>query len=294
MSTIDRLTTTNGTQPWYPLEVVLSIWISMITSSKIQVVDADTFNTYKGPKQNPWIMVPWTEAQLRDTLSAWEGLVEAIESRISSLESDTDLSHGLVDESILSSSDHLHNSFISAFLTRARKPRFKHIAPALSIPSSETFTFFQPFNLLYSSPEDNEESLPPLILFQLPGNTPQTPVNPNEPPFYYPHNILPLPCGLYILPSTSSGHSNPFSDTCKLLLPFSLKNSFFSLYQPSYRFFSEQYAARLEHVFDSWRWMIEDGDWTVDENGVVGSVELWREAEGKEMGCKFQVQAERW
>ncbi|RFU23977.1 hypothetical protein B7463_g12361, partial [Scytalidium lignicola] len=84
MSIMDSFITTNGRQSWYPLETILSIWISMIHSSKFQAVSPEIHASFSGSMAGakPWIIVPFSQKQLSDTLSAWDQYVEMIESRL--------------------------------------------------------------------------------------------------------------------------------------------------------------------------------------------------------------------
>jgi hypothetical protein len=46
---------------------------------------------------------------------------------------------------------------------------------------------------------------------------------------------------------------------------------------------------RLALVFDNWRKMIEDGRWQVDSNGVMGSIEKFKEADTPESWQLYQI-----
>jgi hypothetical protein len=88
------------------------------------------------------------------------------------------------------------------------------------------------------------------------------------------------------------------ADGCKLLLPFPINSRAFSkfgdekgiddvrkndgLYQPGESLIIRDDKLRLELLFKNWTSMIENGHWEVDENGVVGGIEKFREADTEE------------
>ncbi|KAH8807189.1 hypothetical protein F5884DRAFT_788728 [Xylogone sp. PMI_703] len=330
MSIMDSLVTINGRQSWHPLETILSIWISMIHPSKFQAVPPETHATFSGAGAglHPWIIVPFSHQQLSDTLSAWDQYIKIIESRLPSSPAQT--SATLVEESVLDSLNIPHKSFAYQFLSQARKPSFKYVAPGLSIHSSSAaFVESQPlqsnFQALPPVTEiDSSNSipeLPPILIFHGAGTTPshrEPTLGENTSPFQYPYDVSPLPTGLYLNPTFST--SNPFHDTVTLLLPYSLGSagfartsdnellgqkresrgidnnggSYFELYQPGYRFFAEQYGVRLVSIIENWAQMVEEGDWVVGEDGILGDIEEWRSADTEEDSWKFVIGVDRW
>ncbi|RFU26977.1 hypothetical protein B7463_g9371, partial [Scytalidium lignicola] len=328
MSILDGIITTNGRQSWYPLETILSIWISMIHSSKFQALPPETHTSFSGSGgTKPWVVVPFSQQQLLHTLSAWDQYIQMIEARIPSSAAET--SAILIEGSILDSLNIPHNSFAYQFLTQAKRPSFKFIAPGLSIPpNSMSFVTSQPLRASFQIQTPAQDTdmntstpeLPPILVFYGNGTTPPPPdgnPNGNTPPFSYPYDTIPLPTGLYLNPTFST--SNPFHDTVSLLLPFFLGTasfvrtsdnellgqkresrginnnggSFSELYQPGYRFFAEGYGVRLILVIESWAQMIEEGDWVVGEEGVLGGMKEWRKADTEEHSWKFMIGVDR-
>ena len=58
-------------------------------------------------------------------------------------------------------------------------------------------------------------------------------------------------------------------------------NTFADLYGPGYLPFEDApgRGPRLSPLLENWRERVESGDWQVDENGVKGNMDLWREAD---------------
>lgn len=73
---------------WQRLETVLTTWIEMIERRKVAVVHKDlgivterTLGVYFD-RQKPWGWAPWTKADLKDALEAWNDCISAINSRL--------------------------------------------------------------------------------------------------------------------------------------------------------------------------------------------------------------------
>jgi hypothetical protein len=56
MSIFDSFTTQNGRQQWRPLEVVLSNWLDMVQTNKVEAVGPEIEMPNK--KFDPWILPP--------------------------------------------------------------------------------------------------------------------------------------------------------------------------------------------------------------------------------------------
>jgi hypothetical protein len=89
------------------------------------------------------------------------------------------------------------------------------------------------------------------------------------------------------------------ADGCKLLLPYPINSQEFArcgdmkvinnpqkhdgLYQPGDRLIElEDRTLRFELLFINWTYMVENGHWGVDENGVTGGIEKFKEADSQE------------
>jgi hypothetical protein len=307
MSIMDGRTVMNGRMGWWPLETVLSFWIVMAAQDKVRAVGADVNAESKFP---PWIIVPYNEEQLRRTLEIFSDLVELIEDKIPDLQGDSAV--GLVDDATLVAAS-IPAGFATEFLTRARRPRFRYIAPGLQVPSFES----PPQVPFTPSQEDLEDQVKPILLF--PGEENITSAMFSKSPFLWPYDhVREYQAGLYLDPCyRSSNHA--WEDSCHILLPFEIGRNGFArtsdgdslghdhfdkitvspdikpkdtnseLYQPGYRPFTEAYGVQLVSIFESWKQMIEEGDWEVNADGVVGGIEKFKDADTEEHWWKFQI-----
>jgi len=110
---------------------------------------------------------------LKHNLDVWEKLVEAIESRmppVSRPQAAERPMYGLLDDNIRDTID-LPQRFAYNFLFRARRPRFKMIAPGLRVITSSDF-YEQPFRSYMSK---DKEEVPPILLFQSDLNSSEDP-----------------------------------------------------------------------------------------------------------------------
>ena len=259
--------------------------------------------------------MPYNEIMLKHSLDVWEKLVDAIEDRmppVSRPQAADPPTHGLLDDNIRDTID-LPQQFEFNFLFRARRPRFKIIAPGLRIVTSADFPD-QPFRSYMSK---DKEEVSPVLLFQSDLNffedptwTPQSPDDAMVPNFLDYRDIKTYPSGLYLLPT----NHRSLEDGISFVLPYAIGgkgcakrddgtnfadekdgpgiDSYTELYQPGRRALEDFQAQSLAGVLESWLGMVERGDWKVDENGVVGDVETWREADTEEGWRKYVVPSE--
>ncbi|ETS74764.1 hypothetical protein PFICI_13248 [Pestalotiopsis fici W106-1] len=236
MSIHDRDVAMNGRQEWLPLEVILTGWLDMLDVGKVQAVPDDV-------EWQPWIMVPYSQKQLDATVAAFDRLVDAIESRMPNYQGPSvaesqhvlSASEEVLFQPVLSVDDveaaGIKPGFAHSFLTKAKRPGFRYIAPGLAIPTPETLKL-QPFADI-KRPRDSwlpeDEEMPdepyPLLIFSSSENyetwrdPPRHPKFPDsDRPFSYPYHQLPsFSAGLYFSPT----HGGPFDfeDGVKLVLP---------------------------------------------------------------------------
>lgn len=316
-------TTQNGRQQWYPLEVILSAWLDMVDVGKIQAVHSD-IETDNG-KYDPWINLPWSAPQLEETVNTFNLLVDNIESRMPDARQ---IPSPTGRESLLSEADldaaHIAPGFARFFLSKVKRPRFRYIAPGLSIPDSTSFPS-QPFSSVESDPPPDEGEEGPKVIFPIllfrslesyhaPDNGDDDDMHGSGLPFSWPYNqIRSYPAGLYFTESDREA-GNEFEDGAKLVLPFGIGSNGFArtsdgarfgenrrspevepkdthadLYQPGYQPFVEMHEVRLVKVLRSWIGMIERDDWKVGSEGVQGTIEEFREADTEEGWSKFVV-----
>jgi hypothetical protein len=191
--------------------------------------------------------------------------------------------------------------FIRSVLTRITLPRFKFIAPGLEVPhDKEAFARQQNFTRL----PYEEGTIPAVLLFMASDRTVDfnrelrsvftrdnhCPINDGTPTF----------AGLY-----SEAVTRSWDDMeevgFRLLLPFPLqpdprnqadgarmsdgtfitKGSFTELFQHGriHPLGGRWRAQRMERLFDLWTELIEDGVWTVGEDGIEGGIETFKDAD---------------
>lgn len=194
----------SGRLEWLPLEQILDSYLDMIDQGKVVAVSTEPKpDTDDGDCQewvDPWIMPSYTEDDLRATLTQFQRLVEAIESRMppDSLVN-LDIQFGCLDlgdedgqgeESPEESIPVLRpNEFARHFLAAARRPRFEFIAPRLSWVVAGP----QPFkDADYIG--DLDEYMRPVLLARGDGDAVDLPDGLDE------FEDIPdnLPCGLYL------------------------------------------------------------------------------------------------
>lgn len=312
-----------STRKWYPLETVLTFWLSQIRKRTIQAArDKGGKLREEWPKvfdewweHAPWIFVPYTETMLKQNLDIWDKLVEAIESRMPAISIESQAKqpvYGLLDDNIRNTIN-LPQRFAYNFLFRARRPRFSMIAPGLRVITSSDFPD-QPFRSYMSK---DKEEVPPILLFQSSLNffedptwTPQSPDDVRVPNFFEYRDVKIYPSGLYLLPT----RRRRLEDGISFVLPYAIggkgyarrgdgvnfagekdgrgEDSYTELYQPGRRPLEDFQAESLAGVLKSWLGMVERGDWGVDENGVVGDMDTWKEADTEEGWRKYVIPSE--
>ncbi|CAD0096051.1 unnamed protein product [Aureobasidium mustum] len=313
MSIHDTDVTMNGRQTWLPLEIILDGLIDMIEQGKVVAVDED----YDGEQERtePWIMPPYTEQDVQDTLQAFRSLVDAVSTRMPTQIQHTE--NSIIDLVTGGDLDCLpSDSFAYRFLSQAKAPPFIYIAPGLRIADH------QPFAAVPLEEESAE--LFPLLLFRSTRSayreTRRAPWGEDifDSPFPHEfHSITTYPAGLY-LTETEPQETHPFEDGCRLVLPFTLGNNACArtsdgaligeklhshgdidvasikpksteLYQLGYNHFIEAHDVQLKHVLWKWVDMVEEGKWKVDAQGVVGGMEKWKEADTEDVWQDYQL-----
>lgn len=294
---------------WYPLDHVLEYWLSTIRKGKIVAVPKNHADSpFEGRSRiHPWCYMRFYNDMLDETLDAFNKLVEAVEGRLphnDRLTGDS-VEHGLVDADVLQ----LHEiapGFAREFLEHARTPRFQYIAPGLEVVTTSTFSK-QPF-LPNPDPKARKEDLPAMLLFysELSYNNSGDLVHYGGagPLGYFPRQIATFPAGLYLV---QTGFSMS-DDACQFILPFSIGGngharradgslyggdhpweSFDDLYSLGFHPFETDHEQNLASILRNWIGMVERGDWKIDENGVAGGMEIWKEADTEEHWEKYVV-----
>ncbi|CAN9232060.1 unnamed protein product [Alternaria alternata] len=153
---------------WYPLETVLSFWLSQIRQGSIQATperggklreEWPALRENRDPSN--WVFVPYNEVMMKRNLEIWDKLVEAIESHMPMESISAQPICGILENNVRKTIS-LPQRFAYNFLFRARRPRFKKIAPGLRVITSSDFPD-QPFRSHMSKDKDE---IPPILLFR--------------------------------------------------------------------------------------------------------------------------------
>ncbi|KFY70553.1 hypothetical protein V499_09082 [Pseudogymnoascus sp. VKM F-103] len=282
---------------WHPLETVLSNWIHMIQLGKITATPEET----DCEKQGVWAWHSYGEAQVENTVAAFNQLVEAIESRMPTESLRPAREGPLLSDKDLDAASVPKSCFVRGFLTRVRVPRFEFIAPGLLVPHDrEAFVSRQVFTTVDTSSNDDYYSdkaiVPPVLLFRatdLTANFDWDNKYRSLNPFCRPYTVAKgdhsVPAGLYS-ESVPRSVIDYAEEGFRLILPFSLwgeergaktsngqgieKGSVADLFQHGFKPFGGEWwrAQRLERLFGKWTELVERGVWDVDGRGVAGTI----------------------
>ena len=292
---------------WDDLQNALEIYWDCVESGKF-VIDAE----YLGDELTTqgWRILEWTGLELEGALEAWHSLVDAITKRLPGQGKDDDPGAHQEEkqeevDAVLVSSEILEKypaipSFARAFLSRAKKPTFTSIAPQLDIPT-EAFVHRVGAKLQELHPDasittpDCEMSyIPKFLLFPWRTQGLQLVLESDRDRWKdrrgHAHT-LDNRAGLYLTPDGTHTHS------ISLLLPFPIganghvrKNNG-TIVKPSdqgqdalYRHgactpFLPTHGTPLAAVLVNWCELVEKGNWHVDENGVAGEEDVWKQAD---------------
>ncbi|KAJ5995751.1 hypothetical protein N7481_002728 [Penicillium waksmanii] len=215
-------------------------------------------------------------------------------------------------ESVLDASFIEADWFIRSFLAALpiRHLKFRHLAPGIRLQTPTEFTN-QPLadrrhNVLipdlYST--NQETSSFPLLLFR--GERENK--SPWTRPWFPDGKAENIPSGLYIEP-TDKDYNWKSDNQSRLLLPFSVGGNAFARSSNGIPFKDAMFAGAggpdrlykggflsgysgyspwdsrgsyLHKVLESWAERVELGDWQVDEDGVVGGIDMFKEADTEE------------
>ncbi|KAL2168754.1 hypothetical protein VTG60DRAFT_6863 [Thermothelomyces hinnuleus] len=327
---------------WQPLEVVLSNWIDLVHMGKITASPRDSPALFGVEKVGPWEWRPYSEAQVASCVAAWDRLCNTIEARLlapapspspSPSAADTTSSttttitttttsgtgatekpaEPLLTPAALDAASVPDPCFTRAFLTCARRPRFRRIAPGLLLPpaaaadnAAETAAL-QPFARL---PRDSPHAIPPVCLFPAADASAEADLTDQPSPFGDGGFVAALPSGGRVRVRAgvySEGVARDVADSAeegfRLLLPYALEGDEWhpgaragarksdgssvrrgwvsELFQHGYKPLGGDYyrAQRLERLFDHWRALVDRGVWTVGPDGVEGTIDHYRRAD---------------
>lgn len=239
----------------------------------------------------PWTIVPWAKQDLSECLETWKTAVDMIEEKMSLPQQVHE--NGLVELATIEALP-VPEGFAKQFILQARRPRFSHIAPGLLLPTVNNFAK-QPFMFPLNPDEGASEKVtPPILMFRGESNVSTNSLSPLS--FGYPHEgpePAECPSGLY-LGRCDRTSGTPFEDGCELLLPFEFENGWAkqsdfsdlvhrepheSLLQSGVNPFNQQHPVQLQGFLEIVVRNLQDGNWSVDDKGVVGGLDLWKEAD---------------
>ncbi|KAI2622558.1 hypothetical protein GGR54DRAFT_599025 [Hypoxylon sp. NC1633] len=289
---------------WHPLETVLGNWLQMGEIGKITASPIEAPNA----KHGPWTWHSYGPAQVDSTLAAFERLTIAIEDRMSPGKLLHASNGPLLENSDLDAASVPQRCFIRSFLTRARRPRFKTIAPGLEVPLDPgVFVANQRFTAVDTRSEYGI-LIPPVLIF---ASAERRTVNFDPPGPYVSLNPFckvyanSVPRGDYstLAGLYSESVDRSFLDNSeegfRLLLPFRFRahggeygarksngqlverHSVADLFQHGHKPFGGEWwrAQRLERLFDRWRELVESGVWRVGSQGVEGTIDTFKDAD---------------
>lgn len=327
---------------WSPLETVLSNWIDLVRLGKVAASPTDTPALFGSEKFGSWEWRPYGEAQAAACVAAWDRLCDAIEARVSVLLAASNTGGAIATNTITTSTTATATSagapqpllapaaldaalvpegcFARAFLTRARRPRFRHIAPGLALPPADAaeFAAAQPFTRLRRK---GPHTIPPVCLFPAARGSRKWVVDfarssnlqwirswlgevidddPPAPPR--------VPAGIYSEAVDRAWYDNA-EEGFRLLLPYPLdggfgepgdsdtgarrsdgsfveRGSMADLFQHGYKPFGgdAHRPQRLERLLDHWRRLVDDDVWAVGPDGVEGTIDTFKEADTARWG----------
>ncbi|KAJ5139691.1 hypothetical protein N7448_003099 [Penicillium atrosanguineum] len=292
--------------PWKPLQHILTAYLEMIDERKVTTyTDKDSVLFKHSEPCFPWQMHQYTQCDIEKATTAFTRLINAIEYRIpSDRPTHTPLSSNWVTElpysnSVLDECFVPRDSFVRSFLSAlpARNINFRHIAPGIRIQSPSEF-ISQPFadrrdNFRRLSKNDQNPHSIPVLLFRGEGLN----ISPWIRPWFPDEKALDIPVGLYS-ESVCNYWAVDFGNGSRLLLPFDLgaKGARAGGSAELYQFFNfsgfqpmDSTGVQIHKVFLNWASRVETGDWEVNEDGVAGGIEKFKEADTSGHWTKYQI-----
>lgn len=302
-----------------PLEAILDSYLQMIDEEKVQTISEDQA---KLVKSNPschvvdqWIIHHYTETDLERATTAFKRLVEAIGSRILQKTNSTLIQLPWHDPATFSNQEILPpSSFAYKFLKAISncKVQFRYIAPGVRFPTVPEFRDQQPITDFITSPYNHHGQYPgdcPLRIFQV-DNAEQQPVAYDQG-----FGLRNITAGFYIRP-VMQGWPHFWTNGCRLLLPFNIggsgwarqsngepfgvtdylnkepkfRGSHGDLYQSGItNGITNGHLVQMDKVLNNWAERVEMGDWGVDEDGVAGGIDKFREADTEAHWQKYWI-----
>jgi hypothetical protein len=315
---------------WGRFELMLSKFVKMMEQKRIiphlTTMHGDIITRY----QSWVVSEEHDEIVVNDTIAAWDKLITSIQLRlpgkITEKVKESEIFYSL--DSI--ESCNIQGLFLKKFLQRVRIPSFKYVAPGLRVSrneelSNQTFKIEDIAKLELSRKSAaglaNKWCAPFLFLradktIKQSSSCKYKPTL-NESDYKYRgypwEYSMSFQAGLYIVPTKNM----EAADGCKLLTPFpttpqkwarfgdgrkiTTERQYDGLYQPngwdiSYWATAESddlescWNLRLQLLFENWTSMIENGHWQVGEDGVLGGIEKFQEANSEDKWNLYYIE----
>lgn len=286
---------------WGDLDKVLEIYMRCIHAGKF-IPHAE--------RLGGWRVEEFTIGELNLALEMWDNLVASIAARLP-----TEASRVLDIDGPALIPNHILDMypvippFARAFLSRAKKPTFKYIAPQLQVPDEDFIHRVgqalqeRDHDASLATPMHEIADCPRFLLF--PWRVPGVPLLSQDDydRWRLPggrSRILDNRAGLYLTPDIIHAHAST------LLLPFSigengrvLTGDGSNVERPGqdvlYRHgmcnpFVPDHGTPLAAILVNWWEQLENSYWTVDEHGVAGGEQLWRRADTEEDAEDFKTE----
>ncbi|KAJ9273635.1 hypothetical protein DTO212C5_269 [Paecilomyces variotii] len=302
---------------WKPLEEIYGAYLEMIKEGKIEACTPDGKKSKESRSDafGPWIFNDYTTFDIQKSVEALKYLLDVIEAKRSSWLKRSGSEKGggnekvslpWTDPAILDIAGIQQNTFAREFCEESakwtRELSFRYIAPGIRIPTVEEF-IAQPFNR--NGQRNTFGQKMHVLLFQADNGelfSNQTVPIPNTWLNYNGCTDVPITTGLYLIGDHRMNQA--FENSCQLLLPFMFGANGWArlsdnevmgmepiddepspldvnseLYQSGYNGFFGSRQVQLHKVLTNWADRVKCGDWTVNEAGVEGGIEKFREAD---------------
>ncbi|KAI8932365.1 hypothetical protein NX059_010555 [Plenodomus lindquistii] len=260
---------------WMPLVEILSRWVMMWDVGKIRI-------------DGGVCMREWGEWDLEQAVLAWEGLVTAIEERMPVLPERRSETAMMVEMAV--AHQWCEHAFQREFLTRARAPRYPglNVAPGVKTWSTLTFEAIHANEAADSErrlaignkPEDDaqrqsyrDRGLAPVLLFPSDARIAR-PASRRFDDFWGRGSVLlERRAGLYLYPEEDWGDAVLFVDGKG-------RDTLFTYHSGWCPWMRARPLATLREVLTFWKFLVLDGVWEVDADGVVGGDGYFSNLEG--------------
>lgn len=276
------------------LECYLTVYIEMILRHKVVALDnaVDRDPILQRAEDGGFRMVPTGPADLSDCLRVWKMLVESIESKMGLATHEVE--RALYSERACEAAG-ISDGFAKQFLTKAQKPRFRFIAPGLRL-LDEVELIAQPFQEAHqheSLAASQQEQIMPILLSRGEDMSSTSHLS-----FGWPYSdvgshkamVSECPVGLYLDPCVKTT-GLPFEDACRLILPFGFTGTwarrsdntpaqkYDDLLQSGNNAYIQEHGTQLQAVLENAYGNVERGHWEVDQDGVSGGINVWKDAD---------------